>query len=80
LLEVLFDVDYAQYVDVPDELSEIGIGSIYIIDGAVYFEYYNTIMGVTPFGILHTNDTSLLDDWYKTKRIEDDWYYYRIVS
>ena len=67
-------------MDVPDGLTESGVESIYIIDDVVYFEFHNSIMGVTPFGILHADDISMLDDWYKTKQIEDDWYYYRIVS
>lgn len=80
LLEILFDVENVQYMDVPDGLTESGVESIYIIDDVVYFEFHNSIMGVTPFGILHADDISMLDDWYKTKQIEDDWYYYRIVS
>lgn len=79
-VESLLDIEFAQDILIPDTLSTIGIGSIYEIEDVVYFEYYDSIMGVTPFGILRAKDVSVLDEWYRIKQIEGNWYFYRIAS
>jgi len=78
--EVLLDIDLVHEVSVPDELTAIGIEYVYSSDNVVYFEYHDAIMGLTTFGILRTDDVSVLLEWYRTEQIEADWYYYRIVS
>lgn len=79
-MESLLQIDPLESIPVPDELAALGIESIYATNDVVYFKYSDSIMGMTPFGILITQDISALDEWYKTIPIEDDWYYYRIVS
>ena len=65
---------------VPEELASLGIGSIYASDGMLFCEYAEGIMGITGFGILFSGDVSALEEWYRTKPIEEDWHYYRVVS
>lgn len=79
-MDGLLGLDHVRDIAVPDALANIGIDSIYAVDDGIYFEYSKSIMDVTPFGILQTKDAKRLDGWYKTKPIEPDWYYYRIVS
>lgn len=67
-------------IPIPNALTTMGINSIYVVDGILFFEYEDSIMWTTPFGILYTKDVSNLEDWYRLLQIEDDWYYYRIVS
>lgn len=67
-------------IDVPESLIVAGIGEIYASGGNTYFECTQTIMGVTPCGIVYVTDADEIDEWYKIELIENDWYYYRIVS
>lgn len=77
---VLFGMLGAQQIDVPQSLSDAGFYEIYLSGGNVYFEWAKEIMGVTPCGIVYISDESNIDKWFKVEAIEDNWYYYIIVS
>lgn len=79
-LATVLGIKPTEEYSIPDNLTSVGINSIYAADGVLYFEYEDSIMWSTPFGILYTNDTSSIDEWYRLVPIENGWYYYRIVS
>lgn len=76
----LFGIDRVKEIPVPEELEAIGIGSIFTVEEVLYFEYEAAIMWTTSFGILYAEDEPSLDEWYQLEPVEDNWYYYRIVS
>lgn len=77
LLGRLFGVDKIQ---IPSELESIGIGKAFVASKMLFLEYDDPIMGTTSFGIVYTEDVNSLEEWYRIKPIEDDWYFYRVVS
>lgn len=80
LLNALLSIPPVRKQRVPDELASLGIGSVFVSDGMLFCEYAEGIMGITAFGILFSEDVSALEEWYRTKPIENGWHYYRVVS
>lgn len=65
---------------VSEELNALGVEEIYIVDENVYFELADRVLWMFPQGILYTEEYNDIPSWYITEKIDENWYYYRIVS
>lgn len=67
-------------VVVSEELNALGVEEIYVVDENVYFELSDRVLWRFPQGILYAKTFDDIPSWYVTERIDENWYYYRIVS